>query len=59
MTGWVTIEQRSIEMPVDRWRHGQHARNVAQPWQRVGVVRGAPGDLRFTWRDPCWRAPES
>lgn len=52
--GWVTIEQRSIEMPVDRWVHGQHARNEAQPWRRVGVAHGTPGNLEFRWSDPCW-----
>lgn len=55
-SGHVTIEQRTIEMPVDEWRHGQHSRNENQPWRQVGVVRGAPGDLSFEWREPCWKS---
>lgn len=56
--GWVTIEQRPIEMPVDAWRAGQRERNTTGAWQRVGVVHGSPGELRYTWRDPCWSIEE-
>ncbi|MDA1264345.1 MAG: HTTM domain-containing protein [Planctomycetota bacterium] len=52
--GFVTIEQRPLVTPVDRWNEGQLTRNSETPWRRVGTVRGTPGELEFTWADPCW-----
>ncbi len=52
--GWIAIEQRPIEMPVDRWVHGQRAANEAQPWTRVGVAKPFAQGFEFSWREPSW-----
>ncbi len=54
MDGWISIEQRPIEMPVDRWVHGQRSTNEAQPWTRVGVAEPYADGFGFTWREPSW-----
>jgi vitamin K-dependent gamma-carboxylase-like protein len=50
----VIVEQRPIEMPVDGWRKGQRARNLASVWRQVGVIEGPTGALSATWQDPVW-----
>lgn len=52
--GWVAIEQRPIQMPIEGWVAGQRQRNSSAAWRRVGVAHGERGAIEFEWREPCW-----
>ena len=53
--GYIAVEQRAIELPVDRWQRGVRERNERSEWREVGRFYGPASEMTATWSDPCWR----